>query len=60
MLHLKTLKEVIRMVFTQNTQLVKSYGVLILAKQLTFDEVPNLFNLREQVALFLGLENIEE
>lgn len=55
----KVVKEVICMLFTQQTQLVKSSAMLILAEKITFDEVPNIFNLREQVALFLGLENFE-
>lgn len=36
--------------FTKDSQIVKSYVLLILADKMTYEEVPNLFNLRETVA----------
>lgn len=44
------------MTFKQDSQIVKSYVILILANKMTFDEVPNLFNLRSAVAAMLGIE----
>lgn len=43
-------KELISMNFTKDSQIVKSYVLLILADKMTYEEVPNLFNLREAVA----------
>lgn len=44
------------MIFKPDSQIVRSYVILILAGMMTFEEVPDLFNLREMVALALGLE----
>lgn len=44
------------MIFKRDSQIVRSYVLLILAGEMTYDEVPNLFNLREMVAEVLGLE----
>lgn len=38
------------MTFTKDSQIVKSYVLLIFAGKMTYDEVPNLFNLRDAVA----------
>lgn len=43
-------KELISMNFTKDSQIVKSYVLLILADKMPYEEVPNLFNLREAVA----------
>ena len=45
------------MVFTQESQLVKNYVLLINNNLMTFDEVPNLFNLREVVQNVLDNQN---
>lgn len=37
------------MVFTKNSQLVKDYVLLINNSKMSFEDVPNLFNLREVV-----------
>lgn len=44
------------MIFKPDSQIVRSYVILILAGKMTFDEVPNLFNLRQVVAEVLGIE----
>jgi len=44
------------MVFKKDSQIVRSYVILILAGEMTYEEVPNLFNLRQVVAEVLGLE----
>ncbi len=36
--------------FTKDSALVRSYVLLILAGKMTYEEVPNLFNLRDAVA----------
>ena len=41
------------MTFTKDSQIVKSYVILILAGKMTYEEVPNLYNLREMVKLVL-------
>ena len=45
------------MIFKKDSQIVRSYVILILADQMNYDEVPNLFNLRQAVAEALGLES---
>ncbi len=45
-----------KMIFKKDSQIVRSYVILILAGQMTYEEVPNLFNLRVVVAEVLGLE----
>lgn len=41
------------MTFTENSSIVKSYAILILAGRSTFEDVPNVGNLREMVELVL-------
>lgn len=41
------------MTFKPDSQIVRSYVILILAGKMTYDEVPPLFNLREAVATAL-------
>lgn len=53
---IKFLKEVFLMYFKPDSAIVRSYVILILAGKMTYDEVPELFNLREAVAEALGLE----
>ena len=36
--------------FTKDSALVKGYVLLIVANKMTYEEVPELFNLREAVA----------
>lgn len=36
--------------FTKDSQLVKGYVLLIVSNKMTYEEVPNLFNLREAVS----------
>lgn len=45
------------MTFKPDSQIVKSYVILILAGKMTYDEVPNLYNLRDAVAQALDLES---
>ena len=45
------------MTFKPDSQIVKSYVILILAGKMTYEEIPPLFNLREAVAEALTLEN---
>lgn len=45
------------MTFKPDSSIVRSYVILILAGKMTFDEVPNLFNLREAVQEALDLQN---
>ena len=47
------------MFFKKDSQIVKSYVLLILAGEMTYEEVPKLFNLREMVAEILGLEQAQ-
>lgn len=42
--------------FTTNSQLVKGYVLLIVSGKMTYEEVPNLFNLREAVLELLTEE----
>ena len=50
---LQVLREVISMTFKKDSRIVMSYVILILAGQMTFEQVPNLYNLREMVELVL-------
>jgi len=50
---IKMMKELFVLVFKKDSRIVMSYVILILAGQMTFEQVPNLFNLREMVALVL-------
>ncbi|MCT6924114.1 CD1375 family protein [Metasolibacillus sp.] len=36
--------------FKKDSQLVKGYVLLIVSNKMTYEEVPNLYNLREAVA----------
>lgn len=54
---IKFIKEILNMTFKPDSQIVKSYVILILAGKMTFDEVPNLFNLRQAVENALDLIN---
>jgi hypothetical protein len=47
------LKELLILVFKKDSRIVMSYVILILAGQMTFEQVPNLYNLREMVELVL-------
>ncbi len=47
------------MTFKPDSQIVRSYVILILAGMMTFEEVPNIFNLRAVVTHALGLESGE-
>jgi len=50
---IKMLKELFILVFKKDSRIVMSYVILILAGQMTFEQVPNLYNLREMVELVL-------
>ena len=41
------------MTFKSDSRIVSSYVILILAGQMTFEQVPNLYNLREMVQFVL-------
>jgi len=56
---IKFVKEWLIMTFKPDSQIVRSYVILILAGMMTFEEVPNIFNLRDMVAQALGLESGE-
>lgn len=45
------------MTFKPDSQIVKSYVILILAGKMAFDEVPDIFNLRQAVENKLDLIN---
>ena len=42
--------------FTKDSQLVKGYVLLIVSNKMDYEEVPNLFNLRDAVAQVLTNE----
>ena len=44
------------MIFKPDSQIAKSYVILILAEKMTFDDVPKLFNLRDVVTQMLEVE----
>ena len=50
---IKMMKELFILVFKKDSRIVMSYVILILAGQMTFEQVPNLYNLREMVELVL-------
>ncbi len=56
---IKFVKELIIMTFKPDSQIVRSYVILILAGMMTFEEVPDIFNLRAMVTQALGLESGE-
>ncbi len=47
------------MIFKPDSQIVRSYVILILAGKMTFEEVPNIFNLRQAVQDALDLTDQE-
>lgn len=55
---IKFIREVIIMTFKPDSAIVRSYVILILAEKMTFEEVPNLFNLREAVTGVLGIKYV--
>ncbi len=54
---IKFVKEIFNMTFKPDSQIVKSYVILILAGKMAFDEVPDIFNLRQAVENKLDLIN---
>lgn len=46
------------MIFKPDSSIVRSYVIMILAEKMNFEDVPNLFNLRQAVAGVLGIEYI--
>jgi len=56
---IKFIKEIIKMIFKPDSQIVRSYVILILAGKMTFEEVPNIFNLRQAVQDALDLTDQE-
>lgn len=53
---IKFIREVVLMTFKPDSAIVRSYVILILAGKMTYDEVPNLFNLRAVVQEALDLQ----
>lgn len=49
----KFIKELLIMVFTKDSRIAQSYAILILAGQITIEDVPNVGNLREVVTQIL-------
>ena len=49
----KMMKELFILIFKKDSRIVMSYVILILAEKMTFEQVPNLYNLREMVELVL-------
>lgn len=49
-------KEMFKMTFTKNSMIAQSYVILILAEEITFEQVPNVGNLRAVVLDILGAE----
>jgi len=58
MVNVSLWKGVIDMLFKEDSQLVKSHVILIMAGFITFADVRDIFNLREMVAKALGLEEL--
>ena len=54
---IKFIKEIVIMIFKPDSQIVRSYVILILAGKMEFDEVPDIFNLRKAVENALDLTN---
>ena len=44
----------------KNSVIVKSWVIMIQTGSYTFNEVPDIFNLRQLVADILGIEEVEE
>ena len=53
---LKMTKELFKMVFTTKSRIAQSYAILILAGEMTIEDVPDVGNLREIVLEILGAE----
>lgn len=58
MVNVSLWKGVIDMIFKEDSQMVKSHVILIMAGIITFADVRDIFNLREMVAKALGLEEL--
>ena len=58
MVNVSLWKGVIDMIFKEDSQMVKSHVILIMAGIITFADVRDIFNLREMVAKALGLEEV--
>lgn len=56
-LQIQIMKEFLSMTFTTNSKIAQSYAILILAEQITIDNVPNVYNLRATVNEILGAES---
>jgi len=54
---IKIIKEIVIMIFKPDSQIVRSYVILILAGKMEFDEVPDIFNLKKAVENALDLTN---
>ena len=55
-LQTKITKEFFKMTFTKNSAIARSYVILILAGEMTIDDVPNVGNLRVIVLEILGAQ----
>lgn len=55
-LQIKTTKEFFKMTFTKNSSIARAYVILILAGEITIEDVPNVGNLRVIVLEILGAE----
>lgn len=49
-------KELFKMLFTTKSRIAQSYAILILAGEMTIDDVPNVGNLRAIVLEILGVQ----
>lgn len=56
-LQIQITKGLFKMTFTTNSKIAQSYAILILAGQITIDDVPNVGNLRDTVEAILLSEN---
>lgn len=50
------LKEMVFVIFTKDSRIAQSYAILILAGEMTIDDVPNVGNLRAVVLEILGAQ----
>lgn len=57
-LQILLIKEFFKMVFTKKSQIAISYSILILAGEITIEQVPNVGNLREVVIVILTGEEV--
>ena len=53
------IKEMVFVVFTKDSRIAQSYAILILAGEMTIDDVPNVGNLRAVVLEILGAQPTE-